>query len=873
MAARVEEKTFRVLLGRATLLPLLLLAIIALFLVSQVNSLLKAADWAQHSAVVLAQAHECVKLLLDQETGRRGYVLTGNPVYLEPYNDSLSKFDGAFGTLKTLVADNEPQEKILEGIQPIYDKLGAMSVDQIEQTKNGVKIQITLEGKTNMDTLRVIFAQFIEQEEMLAKIRNQRTRREAAAAILVALLGSLVGGGALSYLSRRQLQQLSDSYTEANSTIRTQSAVLRQREEWLSTTLRSIGDGVLTTDRRGTITSINRAAEAILGREAKQVANQPVESVLPIPLPEGMDRHPALIAVATNQPVTISETQLTRNGEVLPLALSAAPLRGEQDGREAVSGSVIVLHDISERKAFEAELIGARDAAETANRTKSMFLANMSHELRTPLNAIIGYSEMLLEEAEEEGMDHFEQDLRRISGAGKHLLSLINDILDLSKIEAGKMELYLETISLKDMATDVAATVDTLIKKKNNTLVVDVAPDAGNIVADLTKIRQSLFNLVSNAAKFTENGAITLAVSRATSPSGDLIHFAIKDTGIGMNEAQLGRLFEAFTQADASTTRKYGGTGLGLAITRRFAQMMGGDVSVESTPSVGTTFTITLPAVVADPKAITQTAFPTLAEGQVPTAPRGEIVLVIDDDPAARDLLNRLLSRDGFHVEEAANGEDGLAKARAMHPVAITLDVMMPGCDGWAVLQSLKNDSRTVDIPVIMLSMIEDKNLGYALGASDYMSKPVDKERLLAVLNRFRCDAENLEGCHALVVEDDPNSRNLMRELLTREGWHVETAENGRVGWDIIAGGYVPRLILLDLMMPEMDGFEFAETLRADPRYRAIPIVVMTAKDLTAEDQRRLNGHVERVMQKSSWNRETLLQEVRALVRSGAKGD
>ncbi len=532
------------------------------------------------------------------------------------------------------------------------------------------------------------------------------------------------------------------------------------------------------------------------------------------------------------------------------------------------------------------ELAVARDQALEASRAKSTFLANMSHELRTPMNAIIGYSEMLAEEAAELGQEDFVPDLQKILAAGKHLLGLINDILDLSKIEAGRMELYLETFDLQTMIHDVATTIQPLVAKKANTLKVEAAPHLGVMRADLTKVRQALFNLLSNASKFTENGTITLTVQRESDRSGvaeqrsggageqesrgaplpgDWIIFSVSDTGIGMTPEQMGRLFQAFTQADASTTRKFGGTGLGLTITRHFCQMMGGDVIVESEPGQGTTFIIRLPAEVRE-KA--PEAAPAGTEAIAAPPQNGACtVLVIDDEPTVGELMKRYLNKEGYRAEVATGGREGLRLARELRPDAITLDVMMPDMDGWAVLAALKSDPELADIPVIMLTIMDQKNLGYALGAADYLTKPIDRDRLSAVLHRYRCGAPE---CPILLVEDDAPTREMMRRTLEKEGWLVIEAENGRVGLERLLR-QKPELILLDLMMPEMDGFEFVTHLRQREDWRQIPVVVVTAKELTPEDRLRLNGHVEKVLQKGAYSREALLSEVRDLVAIGVR--
>jgi GAF domain-containing protein/CheY-like chemotaxis protein/anti-sigma regulatory factor (Ser/Thr protein kinase) len=492
---------------------------------------------------------------------------------------------------------------------------------------------------------------------------------------------------------------------------------------------------------------------------------------------------------------------------------------------------------------------------EVADRHKSEFLANMSHELRTPLNAIIGYSEMLQEDAADLGADQLTDDLKKINAAGKHLLELINAVLDVSKIEAGKMELYLESFDVGTLIRDIAAVIQPLAAKNANHLEIRCPETIGTMRADLTKVRQALFNLLSNACKFTDHGTISLAVGHEAHEDQDWLRFSVTDNGIGMTREQLARLFEAFSQADAATTRKYGGTGLGLALSRRLCRMMGGDVTVESEAGRGSTFTIRLPARVAD---ATEEAPPTpVSPGRM--APAVGAILVIDDEAAVRDLMRRFLTKEGFRVATAPGGEEGLRLARELRPDAITLDVMMPGMDGWAVLSALKADPDIADIPVIMLTIVDDKNLGYALGASDYLTKPIERDRLLTVLHAHRRDHP------VLIVDDDVEIRQLLRRMLEPEGYAVVEAENGRVALERLQG-VSPSVILLDLMMPEMDGFEFVAEFRRHEAWRAIPIVVITARDLSRDDRERLNGSVQKILQKGSPGRDQLLAEVRELV-------
>ncbi|MCU6709617.1 response regulator [Paenibacillus sp. J5C_2022] len=521
--------------------------------------------------------------------------------------------------------------------------------------------------------------------------------------------------------------------------------------------------------------------------------------------------------------------------------------------------------DITDRVRAEAALaertkqLGrARDEAIKANMIKSQFLANMSHELRTPLNAIIGYSEMLMEDAAELSDPAFAEDLAKIGHAGRHLLALINDILDISKIEAGKMEVFYEPCSLHSLVEDVEATIAPLALQNGNKLILH--PIDGEIWTDITKMRQILLNLLSNANKFTKGGEVELKIEPEDRTGQDGYSFKVKDSGIGMTSEQLSKLFRPFFQGDSSTTRQFGGTGLGLAISRSFCELLGGDIAVESEPEAGSLFTCWLPA---KPRQNMKERI--WEHGDIDIAVQGDEsvrILLIDDEPSNEQLLRHYLSSEGWQLSFADSGEEGLRLSRELQPHVILLDILMPAMDGWSVLSRLKTDPVLSGIPVIIVSMTDDKKQGFSLGASEFITKPVDRAQLVATIDRY---IPNRNAQRVLVIEDDATTNEMMAKLLQKEGYQVSQSYNGRNAIAYMQTE-VPGLILLDLMMPEMDGFQFLAELRKRDAWRTIPVIVITAKTITVQERLRLNGYVKGVMQKGSFDHKSLLAEIHQLI-------
>ena len=654
----------------------------------------------------------------------------------------------------------------------------------------------------------------------------------------------------------RHIERQREAYDQAQ---RARQAAEQARQ---ASILAALSDGLCVLDDQGRCIMHNEPATRALGLQGHQLDAPSLLSRLRLGPHHGVLTPQEVfervwLSMTHRLTLEFPEAQILRPERELPVACAISPLIEHDE----VIGCVLTLRDTSHVReheralmALNEELTQARDRALEASQSKSTFLANMSHELRTPLNAIIGYAELVHEDALEDGRDTLAEDARKIRLSANHLLQVINDILDISKIEAGKMELFAETFGLDDLLDQVSATVRPMIERNQNTLVIQRADYLPALHTDKLKLRQSLLNLLSNAAKFTRQGVITLRV--ALTQDGQRLRLEVEDTGIGIPEDRIDRLFDAFIQADQSTTRQYGGTGLGLSITRQLCLMLGGQVSVTSQPGVGSCFVMEVP---------THLPSPALAvlppSGELPpTQAHERLVLAIDDDATIAELLERFLAKEHLRVVHARSGEEGLRLARELRPEVITLDVMMPHMDGWSVLHALKSDPELSQIPVVMLTIVPDRQRGYALGAVDYLTKPIDRTRLIEVLRRH-----GQPSGPVLVVEDDEHTRELLRRMLELHDLQVVTTHNGHEALLWLEGtprALMPAVILLDLMMPLLDGFQVLERLRANPAWEAIPVIVLTARELTIQEITALRERTAQVLQKAGSSPEGVIKAI-----------
>lgn len=663
-----------------------------------------------------------------------------------------------------------------------------------------------------------------------------------------------------------------------------------QSKEHLTKIINTSADMIMVTDRDGYITECNYAGENMLGYKRTELIGTRASEYWGSP----EERRRVVERLSQEGKITNYETRLRRkDGRYIDISLSIAVL---MDDSGNMSGTVGISKDITEKKRYEEDLrllnekledkvierTGELEAAnrelEKSNKLKSQFIANMSHELRTPLNSIIGFSETLLELPVGNLNEKQERYIHRIYSSGKHLLHLINNLLDLAKIEAGRFSLVYEEFRLSSVIEDAVSVVEPLAKKKELSVSYKVDEAIGTVTADKVKFKQILYNLLSNAVKFTpERGAISLDAGLLTgqeceaygiNSSQKLMRISVKDTGIGISPEDMDKIFDEFEQADSSFTRRHEGTGIGLSLTKKLVEMHGGLIWAESAAGEGSTFSFIIPvlhevpAIAGTKEKESKAVFPGEA---TPDADHKNVILIVEDDLATSELLTTHLSEAGYHVAHAYNGAEAIKKATMIKPFAIILDIMLPEKDGWEVLQEIRSQSETKDIPVVIYSVIDNRELGFALGATDYITKPIDRNTLLSRLKELGLSKQKLQRViNIMVVDDNPDAVELIASMLEPEGFKVVRAYSGSDALRMVEEIKID-MIFLDLMMPDMDGFEVIQRLKDVPSTRDIPIFIVTAKDITYEDRLLLAGQIEKIYQKSQFTKDDFVEQIKTL--------
>ncbi len=815
-----------------------------------------AADAANRRRLSFDRRSEFIHLLTlvqDAETSQRGFILTGFPEQLDAYRAALGRIDAQRPRLDSLAHGDAALERAAASLERDIAAKRAEMDSTIALRQGGLQTSIALvragPGAALMDSIRGTIAQ-VERTETATV--EQYDARAVRAQRLTIVLGTTLGAATLLFLVL--------AFIVFNRTLTRWMAaerIVAESESRLTQILDALPVGVFVAGVDGKAHYANRESKRLLGKGL--VPGAPLSELSNIyqAYRAGTDDlYPPdqlPIALAVRGQSTVRTDLEIHQGDVrVPLEIVSTPVR---DARGAVVYGLSAFTDITVRRASERAIQEARDAAETANRAKSSFLARMSHELRTPLNSIIGFSEVLADETFGALNDRQRRYVSNVLTSGRHLLDLINDILDLSKIEAGRMELVLSPLSINAALADLRQQLEPMATKKHQQLDIVVQAGLKPLMADPVRLRQMVSNLMTNAIKYTpDRGQITVE-ARAVAPDGgadgEWIEIAVTDTGIGIGPADHERIFADFEQATSAYVREQEGTGLGLPLVRRLAALHGGHVTLESALGSGSTFRLRLPVAGPDSsRALRPDRMP--AEGSAP------LVLVVDDEPTAADLLSYYLREAGYRVAIATTGDSAMEMARAMRPLAITLDILLPDRDGLNVLARLKSAPETRDIPVIVVSITEDRAVGFSLGAAEWFVKPVSRENLLSAVRRVL--APRTAGT-ALVIDDDPQAIEIISGYLGQAGFTVDSALDGRTGIDR-AIKEKPDVVVLDLVMPGVNGFDVVNALREHPDGRDLPILICTSKDLTDDDRMRLRGSVQGLVRKGAL-RERLLHEIR----------
>ena len=765
--------------------------------------------------------------LKDIETSYRGYVIVGSEAYLDPYKEALAALPSRFSELKGALVAASINLSVTERATASSQKVVDFAKQVIEARRISVEEARALvrsgQGKTVMEEARDAIADITSIADANSNILRKNGTITFTIAAILSLLAIAVASYALFRIAK--LARLD----EESARLITSDIVVNA----------PIGLAILDADN--VITQHNKSFAQLVGKPDTSVVSQNLSETT-------WNFHEASKLIQdgcrkcrhTHEPVFLDNVEVTDGDEPRFLDITIFPVSASRYSRKSKRGAGVVLTDVTRQRKWELELEEARNAAEASNRAKSAFLANMSHELRTPLTAVLGYCELIEDDLADSPESHIIPDLQKISLNAKHLLTLINDVLDLSKIEAQKMEVHSIEFNISDMLKEIEAATGSLVLKNENQLVLKQATPNMKMLNDDLKIKQVLLNLVSNASKFTSNGTVTVAVEDFTREGTPFTRFRVSDTGIGMTKEQIKGLFERFNQADTTTTRKYGGTGLGLALTRALAHILGGEILVDSTPGQGSVFTLEVPT---DFKA---KAVEEPAEGDGVKKPaamtdkekeNAALVLIVDDEPSARELLERLLEKEGFATVSVSNGAQALEKLKDTKPIAVLLDIMMPGMDGWHVLRAIRKNPDTANIPVIIQTVLDDQNFAFAMGASGFIKKPVKRQQLSEILGDL--ETQNTES-RALIIDGDEKSSAELKAMLEEDGWKVTISADADTAKEDVKDE-PPNVIIVDMKSSDMRNYKYAKDLQQARNWSAIPLVVMTSEGERAKKVKTLH--------------------------------
>jgi PAS domain S-box-containing protein len=813
---------------------LAVVGIIGIASITSIQLFLSTSADVRRTHEVLRELEGMLANLTAAESAQRGFVITGDDSYLEPYTAAHQTVARRVGYLRRASVEPEQLERLARLGNDAQLRLRLMN-DLVEARREGgleaaAQLVATGAGRRMMGRIRLAAADFERRE--LQRLQERQRTAEARARLTTIIIA--VGGLCTFLVVFGSSVLIRRDFSER----RKAAQALRDSETLLSQFMENLPIGVMVIDKQWQPRFANNAAVDILGpRVLVDTGERPLPLLSGDGAPYPEERTPVARAL-DGENTSTDDVFVDVDGTAIPLEVSAAPI---YDASGRIAYAIIAFGDISSRRRSEEALRAARDAAETASRAKSEFLARMSHELRTPLNSVIGFANILLKN---KAGNLAEQDvayLNRILDNGKHLLLLINDILDLSKIEAGKVELEAESVDLAEViATTVSQFEAQLGAEVRIRTTIPSALEPCH--TDAARLRQVLINLVGNAVKFTEQGEVHVSVE--TLPDSPRpVRIRVQDTGIGIPADRLDAIFEAFEQADSTTARRFGGTGLGLPISRALCELLGFRLEVRSELGTGTEFTIEM---MPSPIGIAET-FRLPPPPAMARSGADRLVLIVDDEADSRILLTHYVEEFGCRAIATHSGRSAITLARELRPDLITLDLMMPDVNGWDLLAELKQEPLLADIPVVIVSIIAQESRASLLGALDLLQKPVDRNALFAVLRRNMSS----DRARILLVEDEEDARELLREMLRDHTSELRTAANGREALDALSS-FEPDLVITDLLMPEMDGMTFLEVFRSTPRFQHVPAVIVTAKELTAEERDRLQRHTAAVLRKGN---------------------